>query len=265
MVLMPVEAYDKPSDMEVRRALVREPGDNFTRCISSHPMRHTIDINRARAQHAKYVDTIKGLGIDVVRLHRDDGLADSCFVEDTMVVHGGRALVCRPAEDSRRGETHSVEDALSEYLDVRRATEPATVEGGDVLHLDDRLVCGVTRRTNHEGARQLGQWLEAKIDIIEDHDIMHLKSYVSFIDSGRVLLAKDYQDHPALEGLEKIIVPQGEEYAANVLSVNGTVIMPQGFPKTLALLRRAGAEVVALEMTEFPKCDGAMTCLSILF
>lgn len=251
--------------MRAGRALVREPGSGFSRCISTHPMRHTIDIGRARAQHAVYVSTLEALGVEVIRIDRDDSLPDSCFVEDTAVVHGAKALVSRPAKEARRGETEAVKAALSRHLEIRSAEEPATVEGGDVLHLEDRLVCGLTKRTNREGARQLSDWLEVRVDTIDDPSIMHLKSHVSHIDEGRVLVTKGFSGHPALQGLDKLVVPDGEEYAANVLSVNGTAVMPKGYPGTEALLRRSGVDVVALEMTEFPKCDGAMTCLSILF
>jgi len=251
--------------MRVRKALVREPGNTFSRCISTHPMMHTVDVVRARAQHATYVRTIEGLGLDMIILGRDDANADSCFVEDTAVVHGGNALICRSAKESRRGETCAVQAALSEHLKVRKATAPATVEGGDVLHLPDRLVCGVTKRTNDDGVRQLSDWLGVRVDTVRDPSIMHLKSYISHIDDRMVLVTKTFADEPALDGLDKLIVPLGEEYAANVLSVNGTAVMPKGFPGTKGVLERAGVEVIALEMTEFPKCDGAMTCLSILF
>lgn len=247
------------------RALVREPGKRFSRCISEHPMRHTIDAERARAQHAVYVSTLRDLGLDVIELGRDDENADSCFVEDTAVVHGPKALICRSAKESRRCEVGAIEAALSEYLMIRGAAEPATVEGGDVLHLDDRLVCGVTKRTNHEGAQQLADWLEVGVDTVRDQSIMHLKSHVSQLEDNKVIISKAFADRPAFVGLEKLIAPEGEEYAANALSVNGTVVMPVGFPKTKELLERSGFDVVALEMTEFPKCDGAMTCLSILF
>ncbi len=251
--------------MAVRRAIVREPGERFSRCISTHPMVHTVDVTRAREQHGFYVETLEDLGIDVIRLDRDDEHADSCFVEDTAVVHGGKALVCRPAEESRRGEVVSVEAALSGRLHVRRAVGPATVEGGDVLHLHDRLVSGLTKRTNEEGVRQLADWLEVRVDTVSDPAIMHLKSHVSHIRDGTVLVTKAFADKAPFEGLQKLIVPEGEEYAANVLSVNGTVVMPAGYPGTKTLLEGAGVDVVVLEMTEFPKCDGAMTCLSILF
>jgi len=250
--------------MLVKTAIVREPGRGLSRCISTHPMRSTIDVARARAQHATYVRTLESLGLQVIRLDRDDGLPDSCFVEDTAVVHGGKALVCRPAEEARRGEVRLIEPILSEMLGVKRASEPATIEGGDVLHLRERLVCGLTRRTNREGAQQLADWFGVTVDIIADPAMMHLKSHVSYIRDGTVLVTRALAGQPALAGEETLVVPDGEEYASNVLSVNGTVVMPLGFPGTRKVLEGAGVKVIALEMTEFPKCDGAMTCLSIL-
>lgn len=250
--------------MSARKAVVREPGERFSRCISTHPMKHTVDVVRARAQHAMYVQTLEDLGLEVIRLDIDDRLPDSCFVEDTAVVHAGRALMCRPAEEARRGEVEAIASVLSEILDVRTASEPATVEGGDVLHLPDRLVCGLTRRTNREGARQMADWLGVRVDTVADPAMMHLKSHVSYVRDGTVLVTRALADDPALAGEERLLVPEGEEYAANALSVNGTVVMPKGFPRTKEVLERAGVEVIALEMTEFPKCDGAMTCLSIL-
>lgn len=250
--------------MLVRKAIVRGPGDKFSRCISTHPMRHTVDVERAREQHAVYVEALEDLGLEIIRLETDDDHPDSCFVEDTAVVHGGKALICRPAEESRRGEVAAVEAALSGYVRVRRADETATVEGGDVLHLGERLVSGLTRRTNSEGVKQLADWLEVRVDTVSDPAVMHLKSHVSHIRDGTVLVTRAFAGKPAFAGEERLIVPLGEDYAANVLSVNGTVLMPKGFPRTKALLEEEGVDVIVLEMTEFPKCDGAMTCLSIL-
>jgi dimethylargininase len=251
--------------MPVKRAIVREPGNGLSKCISTHPMRHTINVARARAQHAEYIEILEDLGLEIILLDRDDGLPDSCFVEDTAVVHGGKALICRPANEARRDEVAAIESILSDMLDVKRAFEPATIEGGDVLHLRDMLVCGLTLRTNGEGARQLADWIGVKVDTIADPTMMHLKSHVSYIRDGTVLVTRSLADHPALAGDERLVVPDGEEYAANVLSVNGTVVMPSGFPGTKKVLERIGMGVIELEMTEFPKCDGAMTCLSILF
>ncbi len=250
--------------MPFTKAIVREPGEGFRRCISTHPMRHTVDVARAKAQHATYVKTLEDLGLEVIRLEKADGLPDSCFVEDTAVVRGERVLLCRPSEEARRDEVTAIEPVLSEMLAAKRAFEPATIEGGDVVHVRDRLVCGLTRRTNREGARQMADWLGVGVDIVVAPGMMHLKSHVSYIRDGTVLVTKVLAGEPAFASEDRLVVPDGEEYAANVLSVNGTVVMPAGFPRTKEVLERAGFAVIALEMDEFPKCDGAMTCLSIL-
>lgn len=246
------------------KAIVREPGENFTRCISSHPLRHTVDIVRAREQHGRYCAVLEDLGLELLRLERDDGHPDSCFVEDTAVVHGQKALICRAAFESRRGEEGAVEELLKSYMPVRRATAPATIEGGDVAHLPDRLIVGVTQRTNKEGILQLSNWLEVKVDTVDDPTMMHLKSHVSYLGKNRVICTPALSSHPALKSLNRIIAPQDEGYAANALSVEDTVIIPAGFPKTRDILKREGLSVIALNMSEFPKCGGAMTCLSIL-
>ena len=251
--------------MMPRRALVREPGERYPGCISSHPLRHTVDVSRARAQHALYCETLSELGLEVIRVPRDDLHPDSCFVEDNAVVHGGRALICRMARESRRGEEAGVEAALREYMTVKRAVAPATIEGGDVIHLQDRLISGVTQRTNLEGVAQLREWLGVPVDIIEDPGIVHIKSYVTYLGRGTMIATGKYASHPALEGFQVLVVPEGEEYAADTLAIGNTVVMPAGLPRAHELVREAGFDMIPLDVSEFEKCEGAITCLSILF
>ena len=251
--------------MVPRRALVREPGDAYPGCISSHPLRHAVDVPRARAQHAKYCDALSELGLEVIRVPRDDVRPDSCFVEDNAVVQGGRALICRMARESRRGEEAGVEEALREYMPVKRAVAPATVEGGDVIHLPDRLISGLTQRTNPEGVAQMREWLGVPVDTIADPGIVHLKSYVTYLGRGVMIATKKYARHPVLDGFRVLAVPEGEEYAADTLAVGDAVIMPAGRPRAHGIVREAGFEVIPLDVSEFEKCEGAVTCLSILF
>ena len=251
--------------MKPKRALVRELGDSYAGCISSHPLHHTLDLSLAREQHSRYCETLSELGLEVIRVPRDDDLPDACFVEDNAVVYGGRALICRMAKESRRGEPSAVAEVLEEYVKIKWASAPATIEGGDVVHLPGRLVCGITQRTNHEGAIQMGDWLGVPVDTIEDPGIMHLKSYVTSLGQGRVVATSEYADHPVLEGLEVLVVPEGEEYAADTLTVGDTVLMPAGYPGAHAMVREAGYEVIPMNVSEIEKCDGALTCLSILF
>jgi dimethylargininase len=251
--------------MEPTKALVREPGDTYAGCISSHPQHHTVDLTKARAQHARYCEVLSKLGLEVIRVPRDDQRPDACFVEDNAVVHGGRGFICRMAKEARRGEQPGVAAVLEEYVQVKWAEAPATIEGGDVVHLGDRLICGVTERTNLEGVAQMRDWLGVRVDTITDPEIMHLKSYVTSLGAGRVIATRKYATHPALEGLEVLVIPEGEEYAADTLTVGNTVLMPAGYPRSHEMVRKAGYEVIPMDVSEIEKCDGALTCLSILF
>jgi len=251
--------------MTPKRALVREPGATYPRCISSHPLRHTINVERARRQHAKYCRVLEELGLEIIRLPRDDEHPDSCFVEDNAVVHGGRALICRMAKPSRRGEETAVEEVLRQYMPVKRAEPPATIEGGDVIHLPDKLISGLTERTNAEGVAQMREWLNVPVETIEDQGIVHLKSYITYLGRGVMITTRKYADHPVLKPFERLIVPDEEWYAANTLSLGDVVLMPEGYPRAVEMVREAGFDVITLNVSEFTKCEGALTCLSIIF
>ena len=251
--------------MEPTKALVREPGDTYTSCISSHPRHHTVDLNKARAQHAIYCEILSDLGLEVICVPRDDIHPDACFVEDNAVIFRDKALICRMAKESRRGEQLGVAAVLEEYVKIKWAEAPATIEGGDVVHLGDRLISGVTERTNLEGVSQLRDWLGVRVDTIDDPGIMHLKSYVTSLGGGRVVATKKYSGHPALDGLDVLVIPEGEEYAADTLTVGDTVLMPAGYPRSHEMVRAAGYEIIPMDVGEIEKCDGALTCLSILF
>jgi dimethylargininase len=251
--------------MEPKRAIVREPGENYTECISSHPQRRTIDVGKARDQHAVYCRTLADLGLEIVRLPRDDHHPDSCFVEDNAVVHGGRALICRMAKESRRGEESDVEKVLAEHVDVRRAKPPATVEGGDVIHIGNGLISGVTQRTNMAGVEQMKAWMGVEVGFIRDPSIVHLKSYVNSLGDGYFISTARFADHPLMKARRVITVRDEDWYSTNNIVVGDHVVMPSGFPRTEGLIRDAGFRIIPLEMTEFPKCEGALTCLSIIF
>jgi len=251
--------------MMPKRAIVREPCDRFARCISSHPQRQTIDVALARKQHGVYCRTLEELGLEVIKLPKDDEHPDSCFVEDNAVVFGRKALVCRMAKNTRRGEEVGVEGVLNQYLKTWRAFSPATIEGGDVIRLEHKLISGITQRTNHAGVHQMGEWLRVKVETVVDKSIVHLKSYVTYLGQGKMISTARYAGHPSLSEFEVLTVRDQDWYSTNNLVVGDTVIMPGGFPKTESLVKDAGYEIISLEMTEFPKCEGALTCLSILF
>jgi len=248
-----------------KRAITREPGARYAHCISCHPLKATISLERAREQHRAYCAVLEGLGLEVIRMPRDDLNPDSCFVEDTAVVHGRRALMCRPALESRRGEVEAVADLLADYLDLAHAKPPATVEGGDVIHKENGLISGVTQRTNASGVRQMSDWLGAQVETVEDAGIVHLKSYATYIGRDTVVASRRFAGHNAFRGLRVIGIPEDEAYAANALAIGGVVLMAAGRHASHQLVKEAGFEVVPIEVGEFEKCEGAITCLSILF
>lgn len=228
-------------------------------------MRHTIDIKRARSQHRTYCETLTELGVEVIHLPREDEFADSCFVEDTAVIVGQKALICRLAKTSRQGEEEAVEEMLRQYLSTSRVIAPGTVEGGDVIHYQNTLICGITQRTNRPGVLQMEKYLEVPVETIEKSQIIHLKSHVTYLSRDTFVAIKSMAQHPVLKGFDILIIPDEERYAANTLTIGDTVLIPKGYPQTKTLIDKTGFTVVTLDMSEFTKCEGALTCLSLFF
>ncbi|MFW9846539.1 MAG: dimethylarginine dimethylaminohydrolase family protein [Candidatus Thorarchaeota archaeon] len=249
----------------MKHAVVRPPSSTFRHCISTHPEHHSLDLALALQQHDEYRQTLEDLGLNIIRLPPDERHPDSCFVEDTVVVHEEKAFITRLAEESRRGEELAVAEVLKDFLDLSYARKSATIEGGDIIHLPDRLISGLTQRTNAKGVRQMVRWLGVESDIIENSSIIHLKSHVTYLDRNTVIVTKGFRDHPDLQDFEKLVVPKDENYAANTLTVRGVVLMSKKHTMSQDLVRDAGFEVMPLDMSEFEKCEGALTCLSVIF
>ena len=251
--------------MIAKKAIVREPSKSYTNCVTSHPLGHTVNLSLAKEQHKRYCRTLNELGLELLKLAPKDDFPDSCFVEDNAVVHGTKALVTRMALETRRGEDKDVEELLQEYFSVRRAKAPGTIEGGDVVHLPDKLVCGITQRTNQQGVEQLRSWMDIPVLSITNPDIVHLKSYIKYLGKETVITTADYENHPLLENLKLVIIPKEEYYSINCLPVADTVIMSDKFAYAQEAVLDAGFEVISLNMSEFEKCQASLTCLSILF
>lgn len=249
----------------MKRAIVRPPSKRYRKCISSHPLLYELDFNLALTQHEKYCNTLSELGLDVIKLSPEDDYPDSCFVEDTVILHDDKAAIARPAKESRQGEETSIEEVLRDYKQTRRIEAPGTIEGGDVIHLDDSLISGLTQRTNIDGVDQTASWLGVKIDVIKDPSIIHLKSYVTYVGVDTFVTTRHFVEHPLLTNYSKIIIPEHEAYAANTLTCNGSVLVSARHVDSIQLLKDAGFDVIPHDVSEFEKCEGALTCLSIIF
>lgn len=251
--------------MQVNRAIMREVSDNYRGCISDHPGRIKVDPQKAREQHSTYKKTLEGLGIEVMLLPQLNHLPDSCFVEDNAIIYGKRAFLARMGVKERVEETREIVDILSENFSVKTCTTPGTIEGGDVIHLPGKLISGVSKRTNLEGISQAQKWLNVPIETIEALDIMHLKSFVTYLDDSVFMATERFASHPLLAGYDVIRVPDDESYAANSLTINGVILVSHAANRTLTELSERGFETIQLDMRQFEYCNGALTCLSLLF
>jgi len=253
--------------MEPTRAIVRKPGPAFVHGITTATLGEP-DWEKALVQHEAYVQALRQAGLEVTVLDTEPDYPDCPFVEDTAVVVQEGAVITRPGAAARRGEERSVRAVLSRFLPTLAIQAPGTLEGGDVLRAGDRFVIGLTARTNQAGATQLKNALERfgySASLLPVSAYLHLKTGVNYIGENTVLVTRALANEEAFRGFERVIVDEREEYAANSISVRGTLIMPRGFPRLRDELMRRGRSPVELDMTEFQKLDGGLTCLSLIF
>lgn len=253
-------------------AIVRPPARNFADGLTTVDL-GTPDVDLALAQHEAYCAALEQLGCTLTRLPADDRYPDSTFVEDTALIlpHRG-AILTRPGADSRLGEVEAMRAPLSAFFaSPAQIMAPGTLDAGDVCEAESHVFIGVSHRTNEAGAEQLRSWLAtfgvtaSTIDIRQTPGILHLKSGVVALDANTLVAIDVLADHPAFAGYRVLRVPAGEEYAANCVRVNDDVLVAAGYPATHAMLRAAGYRLVSLDMSEFAKMDGGLSCLSLRF
>lgn len=248
-------------------AITREVSPRFDECELTHIERTPIDLNVARAQHHTYVNALRGLGCDVIELSAEPDLPDSVFVEDTAFILPEVAVITRPGADSRKPETETIVGALSPYIRMVQVRAPATVDGGDVLVLGKNIYIGLSTRSNQEAIRQLNDLLceyGYTVRGIQLHDCLHLKSAVTRVDDGTLLINTNWVDTGYFVNFDLIEVDPSEPHAANCLPVGESIIFPTAFPKTRAKLEERGYKVVTVDVSELAKAEGAVTCCSLI-
>lgn len=255
--------------MQFTHAIVRPPAATFAAGITTSGLGPP-DLAHALDQHDAYCRTLERLGVSLVRLAPDAEFPDSTFVEDAAIVTTRGAILTRPGAPSRAGETAAVGAALGGWFpELDGITAPGTLDGGDVCEAGEHFFIGRSGRTNAEGAAQLAEWLARRgfgssvIDIRGMPGLLHLKSGLSWLGGRRLLAVGEIAGHEALGGWEVVRVPDGEEYAANCIRVNGSLMVARGFPATGSLLGGLGYDVVPVEMSEYRKMDGGLSCLSV--
>ena len=254
-----------------QNVIVRRPCRAMVEGITSNPQLGKPDYEKALHQHDTYIEALKQCGVNVTVLPADERYPDSCFVEDPAVITRKCAIITNPGAESRNGEKDEIIGAVREFFPedkIEYILAPGTLEGGDVMMVGDHFYVGRSARTNEEGIRQF-------IAILNKHgltgsevpltEVLHLKTGVNYLENGNMPVSGEFVEKEDFAKYNRIQIPEEEAYAANCIWVNGTVIVPMGFPAVEAAVRQAGYPVILVDTSEYRKLDGGLSCLSLRF
>ena len=257
------------------RALVREISPQFTDALASYFGTGPTDIELSRQAHSNYVAALRKHGVDVHVLPGLPDHPDCTFVEDTGVVFGDVVVIPHMGHPSREGEQSAVKEYLAEFLTVYEMPEGATLDGGDVIFFDDKLLIGESTRTNLQGISFLQNIAESRgFDTMVfkiPNSTLHLTTVCSSPQPGLLITAEGHltpEDFAPLveNGVDVVWVPNEESYAANVIGFeDGFVIVSEGYPKTKAILQELGFTITCVDMEHIRSADGSLTCCSIFY
>ena len=254
-----------------RNAIVRIPGSNFAEGLT------TVNLGvpcyeRAVQQHSRYCKALEECGLMLTILDADLRYPDSTFVEDTAVLTPRGAILTRPGVPSRESEVAAIRETLGSFFpDIVKIEAPGTLDGGDICEAEGHFFLGLSHRTNEEGVRQLAARLAVQgytssvIDVRGMTTILHLKSGISYIGNNTIVVMGEMAGNEVFRNYELIRVSAEESYAANCVRVNEQVLVAAGYAHLIEELADRGFNPLALDMSEFQKMDGGLSCLSLRF
>jgi len=220
-------------------------------------------------QHQDYITALKECGLQVTELPALEDYPDSCFVEDVALLTPNCAILTLPGAESRRGEVQHIEKAIKAfYPNIEQIDIPGHVEGGDIMMVAGHFYIGLSARTNEQGASQLINILnkhQLSGSMVEMSELLHLKTGLSYLEHNHLLTFGEMHKHPDFAKFNRIEIDKNEDYAANCVWINGTVLVPKGFPKALQAIQQLGYKTREVAMSEFQKLDGGLSCLSLRF
>jgi len=250
------------------QAIVRTPCKNLVKGLTTADL-GLPNYSLALSQHQKYIKALKECGLKVTILEADENYPDSTFVEDTALLTPYCAVITNPGAHTRKGEVNEMKEVVTRfYSDVEYIIEPGTLEAGDVMMVNKHFYIGLSNRTNKHGAEQL-------IDILKKYgmtgstvtlkNVLHLKSGVSYLENDILLVAGEFLTNAEFQKYNVVKIDDDESYAANSLWINYKVLIPKGFPKTKTQIEKLGYKTIEVDVTEFQKLDGGLSCLSLRF
>tara|TARA_B110000014_G_scaffold264461_2_gene266342 strand:- start:3605 stop:4390 length:786 start_codon:yes stop_codon:yes gene_type:complete len=245
-------------------AFVRKPGLSFPQALSRHPRKNDISLAIALNQHETYVEALKKVGVIVEYLPPQDHLPDATFIEDTAVILEDKFLLCPMKELSRQTETKLTSSALGKYLDRLTLDSMSTLDGGDVMDTPETIFVGLSKRTNLRAIQALSKFTSKKVVPVAVTKGLHLKSATTFLGNNLLIIDPTRVDSSNLKSFDWIEVNPSESYSANCLALRNVTLMPAGFPNVRDKIQAHGLKTLEIEMSEFEKADGGITCLSII-
>ena len=250
------------------KAIVRTPGRSMPSGLTNANLGAPVH-QKALEQHQQYIAVLESCGLEVLVLSADELYPDSTFVEDVAVLTLHCAVITRPAAPSRAGETESIRPVLERfYSDIIQIEAPGTLDGGDVLQIKNHFYIGLSARTNLDGAEQLiailGRYgfTGSTVAVTE---FLHLKTGVTWVGGSRLLASGEFVVRPEFSDFAILPVEGDSAGAANCIRINNTLLMPAGYPLIRQQLAVIEAEIIEVDISEFAKLDGGLTCLSLRF
>jgi dimethylargininase len=251
------------------KAIVRTPGKSLVNGLSDSKHLGTPDYSKAIIQHQQYIEALKSCGLTITVLDPCEEYPDSTFVEDVALITPKCTIMTRPGADSRRGEVTKMTKTLeSQFNNLEYIESPGTIEAGDIMMVGDHYYVGLSERTNLQGAEQLIAILVRyglKGSTVRLTEVLHLKTGLSYLENNRLVVCGEFKNDPVFSGFEQIEIPESESYAANCIWVNDNVIIPSGYPITKQKVSATGYNVLEVDVSEFKKLDGGLSCLSLRY
>lgn len=251
--------------MESLKALVRRPSPQMEKGLITHLDREPVDAGLALRQWQEYVAALQEAGWETAEVEPAPDLPDSAFIEDTVVTYGDLAVITRPGAVERRPETASTESAArAAGYRIARIADPGILDGGDVLKFGGTVWVGRGERTNQDGIDQLAGHLagfDVRVVPVDLTKVLHLKSAVTALPDGTVIGYPPLVDDP---GVYESFLPVPEAHGGHVVLLGGNrLLMSTSAPETTAMLRDRGYDTVTVDISEFEKLEGCVTCLSV--
>jgi dimethylargininase len=247
-------------------AFVRPPPNSYSECVSANPHGGEIDVTLAKAQHRQYCSILKESGIEVIALPSLENFPDSVFMQDPALLGSRNSVIGRFGEARRRGEEKALVDDLRKLARIgglSEVIEPGTLEGGDIVVTEKEVFVGESKRTNASGIQQLAHVLnEVSIKAVKT-ELMHLLCGCAYLNNKTMIIAPELVNTKSFPDFKFIPLPKEEVYATDALYLGERkVLIPSGYAMAHAKLKEAGYRPIEVDMSEFWKGDGGLTCLN---